>query len=185
MWPARCRRMASVPAGSLNTVCHWPNGTGTTRARICPSTRSMRRASRVKPILSASSRISGSISAEGGEHRIGPSKPAASRCGMRPTWSIWTWVTMSARMCARGKSIANASAPLRPAASSPWKMPQSTRTPAFAPPGPCRVSSWQEPVTPVTAPWWMRVSMGAGCWLMFAKSGVLSCGTFIRWSKPA
>src|SRR5690554_1064370 len=132
--------------------------------------------------------------AEGTEQMMGPSKPAASRWGMRPTWSMCTWVTTRARMWVMEKSMARSPALARCFSSWPWNRPQSMRMPdwesgagrrvgsdprgsdpfvacgfwhpisdrGLSPRGltpmapdsalPIR-SSWQEPVTPLTAPW--------------------------------
>ena len=102
----------------------------------------------------------GSSSAEADVQKIGPLKPAAMRQGSRPTWSMWTWVTTSAHTPASENPISSRPAPADPSAevSAPWNSPQSTST--DAPPGRC--SWWHEPVTPFTAPWWVKCKRISG-----------------------
>jgi len=69
---------------------------------------------------------------------------------MRPTWSIWQWVTISALIFCIGKSMASWSITEPPGdTSAPWKRPQSIHTALFS----SSLSSWHEPVTPLIAPW--------------------------------
>ena len=55
-----------------------------------------------------------------------------------------------------GKSMARSWAADRPLDSLPWNRPQSIRMPGGLEAGVSEnLSSWQEPVTPSTAPWWI------------------------------
>jgi hypothetical protein len=135
------RSASACRAGRRSALRNW------SRKRV------IRAWSRVTPTLRASSSTRGSKAAEAWLHRMGPLKPAASRWGMRPTWSMWTWVTTRARILSTGNSMCNRLAPAPSGeVSAPWNRPQSTST--DWPSG--SVNWWQEPVTPSTAPWWVK-----------------------------